>query len=156
MKTYNYIPKLRFQMIFTAQDLALTAGFKTAAKFTNEMHRYGLPFGTGVRVGNAKRYGTIDLAKAIMMSRLRAFRVPVAQHKDLIDQIDESALASALDQFEAGKVECVIVGIPSWAELDEYSGVFTSRKAALEALTEADFILIDLGEVTQAYLQGVM
>ena len=143
-------------MLFTAQDLALTAGFETAAKFTNEMHRNGLPFGKGVRVGNAKRYGMVDLAKAIVMSRLRAFRIPVAQHKDLIDQIDETALASALDQFEAGEVECVIVAIPSWAELDDYSGVFVSRDAALGALSEADFILIDVGAVTQAHLQGVI
>ncbi|WP_146214830.1 hypothetical protein [Loktanella sp. PT4BL] len=107
-------------------------------------------------MGNAKRYGTVDLAKAIVMSRLRAFRIPVAQHKALIDLIDETALASALDQFEAGEVACVLVAIPSWAELDDYSGVFTSREAALEALTEADFILIDVGEVTQAHLQGVI
>jgi len=143
-------------MLFTAKDLALTAGFKTTAKFTNEMHRNDLPFGTGVRVGNTKRYGALDLAKAIVMSRLRAFRIPVAQHKALIDLIDETALASALDQFEAGAVECVLVAIPSWDELDDYSGVFVSRKAALEALSEADFILIDVGDVTQAHLQGVI
>lgn len=143
-------------MLFTAQDLALTAGFKTAAKFTNEMHRNGLPFGKGTRVGNAKRYAVTDLAKAIVMGRLRAFRIPVAQHKAMIDQIDETALASALDQFEAGEIECVLVGVPSWAELDDFTGVFTSREAALEALSAADFILIDVGEVTQAHLQGLI
>ena len=57
-------------MIFTAQDLALTAGFKTSAKFTNEMHRYGLPFGTGVRVGNAKRYAGRTYRYADAMRRL--------------------------------------------------------------------------------------
>jgi hypothetical protein len=143
-------------MLFTARDLALTAGFKTAAKFTNELHRNGLPFGKGLRVGNTKRYGAVDLAKAIVMGRLRRFRIPVAQYKDLIDQIDETSLASALDQFEAGEVECVLVGVPSWDDLDDFSGVFTSREAALEAMTEADFILIDVGELTQAHLQGVI
>lgn len=143
-------------MLFTARDLALTAGFKTAAKFTNELHRNGLPFGKGLRVGNTKRYGPVDLAKAIVMGRLRGFRIPVTQYKNLIDQIDETALASALDQFEAGEVKCVLVGVPSWNDLDDFSGVFTSREAALEAMTEADFILIDVGELTQAHLQGVI
>lgn len=143
-------------MIFTAKDLARTAGFESAAKFANEMHRHGLPFGNGTRVGNTKRYDTVALAKAVIISRLRAFKIPVAQHKALMEVIDDAALASALDQFEAGACECVLVGIPSWSELDDYSGVFVTRAAALAALTEADFILVDVGEATQARMQGVI
>ena len=143
-------------MIATAKDLARTAGFESAAKFANEMHRHGLPFGNGTRVGNTKRYDTIALAKAVIISRLRAFKIPVAQHKALMEVIDYAALTSALDQFEAGACECVLVGIPSWDELDDYSGVFVTRDAALDALTAADFILLDVGEATQAHLKGVI
>lgn len=143
-------------MLFTAKDLALTAGFKTVTKFTNEMHRHGLPFGDGTRVGNSKRYDSVALAKAIIMSRLRAFKIPVAQHTDLLNMIDHAALASALHQLEAGEVECVLVGIPSWDELDDFTGVFVSRDAAVTALTETDFILIDVGEMVQAHLQGLI
>lgn len=143
-------------MLFTAKDLALTAGFKTVTKFTNEMHRHGLPFGDGTRVGNSKRYDSVALAKAIIMSRLRAFKIPVAQHTDLLNMIDHAALASALHQLEADEVECVLVGIPSWDELDDFTGVFVSREAAVTALTETDFILIDVGEMVQAHLQGVI
>jgi hypothetical protein len=143
-------------MIFTAKDLARTAGFESAAKFANEMHRHSLPFGNATRVGSAKRYGTVAIAKAVIMSRLRAFHVPISKHRELIEMIDDDALAHALDQFETGRCECVVVGIPSWAELDDFSGVFVTRAAALDALTEADFILVDVGEAVQAHLRGVI
>jgi hypothetical protein len=42
------------------------------------------------------------------------------------------------------------------SKLDDYSGVFVTRAAALDALTEADFILLDVGEATQAHLKGVI
>ena len=133
-----------FGMLYATQNFAKAAGFETAAKLTNEMHRNDITLGEGIRVGPSKRYGIVSLAKAIVMGTLREFQVPVTQHREVIHCIDEHALACALDQFENGDVQCVLLLIPSWQRFGEFPLVYVNRIEAAEAMCEQDYILVNL------------
>lgn len=143
-------------MLFTTTDLARGAGFKSRSNWVNECYRYGLPFSDGVRVGNQRRYGAVDLAKSLLMGRLRMFGVPTSKQAELLKLIDEHALAEAIDHHQAGEIETVIIGVPSWDQLEDFTGIFTSRQAAVAALEEADFILIEIGDYIDAHIRGII
>lgn len=143
-------------MLYKTQDLAKAAGYKTAAKLTNKMHRNGINLGEGVRVGPSKRYGIVSLAKAIVMGTLRQFQIPINQQTEVIDGIDEHSLACALDQFGNGDIQCVLLLIPNWEPFGDFPLLYVNRIEAAEAMREQHYILVNLDHSIRTFQQGAI
>lgn len=143
-------------MIWTTQQISREAGFPTIGKFLNESSRNEIPFAPK-RYGVENRYGVTDLALAIALRKLRSLGLPVARAADLLRRLDRQALEVALQEMDDGRIETVLICIPL-NELDlleeGWTGVFTSRAAAAEAILESDLVVLDLGVIVSAIVGG--
>ena len=145
-------------MHWTTQQISREAGFPTIGKFINEAHRNEMPFAPQ-RQGVENRYETPDLALAIALRKLRGLGLPIARSADLLRRVDRGALKVALDELTDGRVEAVLICIPLFDLdlLDEsWTGVFTSRAAAAEAISESDLLVLDLGEMVTSIVGGLI
>ena len=142
--------------IRATQQLSREAGFPTIGKFINETSRNEIPFAPK-RYGVENRYGVTDLALAIALRKLRDLGLPIARCADLLRRIDRQSLEVALHEMDDGRIEAVLICVPL-NELDlleeTWTGVFTSRAAAAEAISESDVVVLDLGVLVSAIIGG--
>jgi hypothetical protein len=143
-------------MLFTTLELARAANQNSAHVFVNNVSRYAIKLDQPIRVGSEKHWPDTALAQAVILGRLDALGVPKSKQPDLLSRVDHVALRHALEQLDAGEIGAVIVGIASFDELEDFSGVFTSSADAVAALDEADMILLDVGGYLQARWRGYM
>ena len=143
-------------MNWTTQQISWEAGFPTIGKFINGASRNEMPF-VPKRYGVENRYGVTDLTLAIALRKLRGLGLPVARSADLMRRVDRDALEVALHELDDGRIEAALICITLF-DLDlldqTWTGVFTSHAAAVEAISESDLVVLDLGVIVKAIVGG--
>lgn len=143
-------------MNWTLRQIASEAGFQSISQFSNESHRNGIPFNPRKR-GVENRYGVADLAIAICLRHLRRFGVPTARAAGHLQTLDRTALEAALDALTDGRVDHVIVGLPTY-DLDllpeGWTGVFLTPADVAAAIADTDVLAVDVGAYVKGHIGG--
>lgn len=142
-------------MNLTSRNIAFFCGYPTSDAWNLDRRRYDwdhfIPVNT---VQSAHRYNLFHAALAQVQYRLGHFGAGPSQMLGLLSRIDQQALFDAVDAYEAGKAEKVLVLIPCFDDIDhdETLTVTDDPKLAQATMAECDCTYIDLTD----FLRGVM
>ena len=134
-------------MNLTSRNIAFFCGYPTSDAWNLDRRRYDwdhfIPVNT---VQSAHRYNLFHAALAQVQYRLGHFGAGPSQMLGLLFRIDQQALFDAVDAYEAGKAEKVLVLIPCFDDIDhdETLTVTDDPKLAQATMAECDCTYIDL------------
>ena len=146
-------------MNFVSSDLARYAAYPDVVSFQVDARRYGWPLRPVRRIQGKNRYSLAEAVTAHTISVLRHMNIPSSSIKMLLDRVDQVAFRAALDEFEAGQVDQIILTVPCapYFEPDDATDlntVHTNLQSALETLAELDVIFINLSEISKSIRDG--
>ena len=145
-------------MLFNSFELQTTAGYSDKRHFLKDCSRYNLPITPHRRVMGENRYSLGHIGLALVIAELQSYEIALPTCKRLIDRIDIEFFDDQVDLLQAGKINALIVMIPSRHDLDreDFPTVATSWDEVIRfARDEAiNFFPIEIGEMLREKLKG--
>ena len=146
-------------MNFISKDIARYCGYRDVYAFQNDQRRYGWPLKPIKRIRGKYRFSYGSCLMALVIDRLRASGIPSSMVKPMIDRIDDEAFRLAVDEFESGAADEIIVTLPvsEMFEPDEVTAVVhTSKASAYETLDLLDCVYVRLTDLAEGIREGAI
>lgn len=143
-------------MHYSSYDLCCAALCKDRHLFANDLARYDLFIDPVRKVRNRNVYNLMAVATAHLIGSLKLQGIPMSGVPEMFGRINFNALALAVDQFEVGQIDTIIVAFLTFVpDEEDFTGVLTELSDISEVIaTFGTCLIVDCSDFLKAKLEG--